>query len=216
MAKSKRSLKVDLSDVDTEGPSAVAEGDHHVVVEEVEEKEGESSGAPYLNWKLKVKSGDEKGKIVYHITSLQPQALFNLRKTLEAAGMEISDRAMEIDLDELEGLEFMVTIEHEEYKNKTRSRVVDTFSIDGGEEPAEEEAKGKTDDDEPKAEKKAPKKAGKKEEPKFEKGQMVEFNDGEKDVTGKIVSINEEDAKATVKVKGEEWEVDISDLTSAE
>jgi len=214
MAKS-RNVKVDLSDVDTDGPGVVPDDDYLIAVKKVEEKEGESSGEPYLNWQLKIKKGDHKGKILYHITTLQPQGLFNLRKTLEAGGIEIPSRAMDLDLDELENLEFMVTTEQEEYKGKNRSRVIDTYPV-GGEKSSEDDdeaptpkKKSKDEDDESPA----PKKKGKK--AKFEEGQKVKFEVDGDDMVGKIVSVSEEDSKATIKVKGEEWDVDFSDLEAA-
>lgn len=239
MAKSKRSLSVDLSDVDVDGPGRVSEGDHKVKVLEVTEEEGAESGKPYLNWKLKVIKGaedDDKGKTLYHITSLQAQALFNLRKTLEAAGIEIPNKAMNLDLDELEGLTFMVTTEDEEYKGKKRSRVIDTYSEDGGSEEAEADekpAKSKKKDAEEEADEKpakgkkgkdaeeeddskSKKKPASKKSKSFSEGELVTFDNDGDEMTGKVVSIDEDEAKATVKVKGEEWEVDFADLTSAE
>lgn len=227
MAK-KRLVNVDLSDVESGGGSRVSEGDHKVKVKEVTEEEGEKSGEPYLKWVLKVVEGNEEkdnGKVLYHNTTLQPQGLFNLRRTLEAAGIEIPDSAMDIDLDELEDLEFMVTTEDDEYDGKTKSKIIDCFSADGKEEKEDEDEKPKKsskkeekeDDDEKPAKKSGPsKKASKKDEAEWEVGQRVSFEADGDTLTGKIVDVDSDEAKATVKVKGEDWTCDFADLTLVE
>src|SRR5690606_28865621 len=99
--KKKNVLKVDFTNVEPGGK--VPEGDYPVVVKEITVEESQN-GNPYLKWVFSVADGRHKGKQLYHHTSLQPQALFNLRNTLEALGMEVPQKAIQLDLDNLIGL----------------------------------------------------------------------------------------------------------------
>lgn len=296
--KKGRSISVDMEGV-TSGGFSVPDADYKVKVVEVTEEEGADSGEPYLSWELEIIEGKHKGAKLYHITSLQKQALFNLRRTLEACGMEIPDSAMDLDLDELTDLTLGVTTEQEEYKGKKKSKVIDTFNPDApdeededqdeedeapkkkkkkveeddGEEDETPKKKKKVEEDEeeeeeapkkkkkkveeedeeeeedpaPKKKKKveedeedeeedeAPKKKKKKVEeeeeeeeedekpapkkkkkadPEFEEGQRVSFDDEDGNtLKGKIESLDDEAGTAKVNVKGEVWEVEISDLS---
>lgn len=144
MAKKKnkkrgRVVKVDFTGVRI-GGARVPDGDYRVRVVDIEERVSENSGQPYLNWELEIVGGEYDGSTIYHTTSLQKQALFNLRATLEALGLDVPESAMEIDLDALIGLEMGVTVEVQEVQGRKRSRVVDVFSL--------EELEGDDDDDE--------------------------------------------------------------------
>jgi len=70
----KNVLKIDFTNVEPGGK--VPEGDYPVRVREVTVEES-SSGNPYLKWIFEIIDGKHKGKVLYHNTSLQPQALFN-------------------------------------------------------------------------------------------------------------------------------------------
>lgn len=129
----KRTVKVNMEGVEA-GMVAIPEGDYHVKVKKIEQKEGESSGKPYLNWELEVIEGSHKGSKLFHTTSLQPQALFNLKSTLIALGESVPNKAMNLDLDALEGGEMRVAVAHETYEGKKRARVVEVFPLDEGEE----------------------------------------------------------------------------------
>lgn len=136
MAKKKkgRTVDVDLSDVESGG--LVPEGAVVATVKEVTQEEGADSGAPYLAWKFKTDHGT-----LFHNTSLQKQALFNLRNLLEALNVEIPDTAMQLDLDEMEGLSCIAEVSHEEHKGKTRARCAGFMKL-------EEPSSGDDDDDE--------------------------------------------------------------------
>lgn len=143
-----RSVEVDMKGV--EGGGKVPEGEYVVEVSEVT-SELSSENNPYLSWVFKVVDGKQKGKKIWHNTSLQPQALFNLRNVLEALGQEVPDGALKLDLDEVIGLTMGVNVEHETYQGKAKARVVDVFSLDdteGGEEAlSQEELEALSDED---------------------------------------------------------------------
>lgn len=146
-SKAKNTLKVDFTGVESSGK--VQEGRQLAEVLECGVKESESSGNEYINWKLKAKGGN-----IYHTTSLQPQALWNLRNTLEAMGLEVPEAALDLDLAEYPGMELGIEVENETYQGKKRPRIIDVFPVDeldgeGGSEegePEEEEASGSDDD----------------------------------------------------------------------
>jgi len=134
--KKKNVVKVDFTNVEPGGK--VPEGDYPVIVKEVTAEES-SNGNPYLRFVFSVAEGRHKGKQLYHNTSLQPQALFNLRNTLEALGMEVPQSAISLDLDNLVGLTAAVAVELETYQGKERSRVVEVFPLEDLEGDDEEE-----------------------------------------------------------------------------
>lgn len=141
-AKSKTAVKVDFTGVEASGN--LAEGRYLFTVDGIPEiKTSESSGNDYINWRFKAASGS-----VWHITSLAPQALFNLRNTLEALGVEVEETAMELDLTEYEGLTCGGEVEHEVYGGKKRARLIDIFpesELDGDEnDDAADDAKDVT------------------------------------------------------------------------
>jgi hypothetical protein len=126
-------LKVNFEGVEASGN--VREGRQLAKVKEVELKETEA-GNEYLNWVLSAKGGT-----IYHTTSLQTQALWNLRNMLEAMGMEVPESELELDLAEFVGMEVGVEVEHETYQGKKKPRVIDLFTVEelDGEEDGEEE-----------------------------------------------------------------------------
>lgn len=131
--KSATAVKVDFTGVESSGN--VAEGRQALEVVECEVKTSENTGNDYINWKFKAKGGT-----VYHTTSLQPQALWNLRNVLEAMGMEVPEGALELDLSEFPGMELGAEIEHEKYQGKKKPVIIDVFPLNElDEEESEEE-----------------------------------------------------------------------------
>lgn len=126
---SKGVINVDFSNVGEGGGkrTRVAPGDYAVKVVKVESKMSVKN-QPYLNWELKGINGALKDKTLWYSTSLQEQALFNLRNVLLACKVSVA-KAMKIDLKKLIGLVFGVTLEDDEYKGKVRSEVVDVFPV---------------------------------------------------------------------------------------
>ena len=132
-AKPKTSVKVDFTGVEASGNHP--EGRFLFTVDGVPEiKTSDNSGNDYINWKFKSNKG-----MVWHMTSLAPQALFNLRNTLESLGVEVEESAMDIDLTELDGLTCGGEVEHETYGGKKRARLIDIFPETELEESEEEE-----------------------------------------------------------------------------
>jgi hypothetical protein len=121
-------IKVDFTGVETR--ILLPEGIYEASVKEIKH-EGGADG--YLAWKFTTIDDDPKlnDKVLYNNTSLKPQSLWVLGQLLDTLGVERPDGAMDIDFDELLGLELQLVVEHEEYEGKIRAKVVD-FSPAGG------------------------------------------------------------------------------------
>jgi hypothetical protein len=150
--KTKRTVEVDFTDVEVGGGGGfhIPEGEYAMKVDSV--KLGTSSNDnEQIEWIFKGTEGKAKGKTFYFYTPLVEQALWKLRETLEALGVEVPDSAMDIDLDELEGMECTGQVEDDEYKNKIRSKLAKLVgeaseSTDEAEEdtsPGKKKANGK-------------------------------------------------------------------------
>lgn len=144
MARSRKAKKstisIDFTGVETSGN--IREGRQLLTIVEAELKTSESSGNDYINFKIKGNGGN-----MYHTCSLQAQALFNLRGILEAAGQEVPDGPLELDLDELVGLEFGGEVEHELYQGKKKGILVDTFPVDELDEETTQQSSDEPEDE---------------------------------------------------------------------
>jgi len=121
-----------------EGTSRVPEGDYPVEVSDVT-VETSRNNTQYLRFHLRITEGDHAGKTLRHQCSLQPHALFVLRNTLEALNYEIPGGAFNLDLEALKGLEMGVSVVLEDYKGKSQSQIVETFSVEELYDAEEEE-----------------------------------------------------------------------------
>ena len=136
-----KSTKISVNMAGVEVAKLVGEGIHKLKVNEVK-KEVADSGKDKLEWKFGVTAGPFKNSTLYYNTSLQPQALWNLKGLLEALGVDVPDGVMDLDLKELVDMEVGGQVEHEVYEGKKRARIVDFMPIDEvtGEGGEEEEA----------------------------------------------------------------------------
>lgn len=135
--KSTRSRRDDVVEVDftdTEERKGgkqkyIAEGDYAVKV--IEAKYGKSGNkeTPQVVFKYKITKGPEKNNTIYHNCNLLPQSLWVLRNALEAMGVKVKASSMKLPLAKLVDRELAITIEDDEFDNKIRSRVADTFPI---------------------------------------------------------------------------------------
>lgn len=204
--KSSKLIKVDFTGVEASGGGRLLpEGPLQLEVEEVEQREGEDSGKPYLAFTFTVSEGDYEGTKAWDNMSLQPQSLWKLRGFMEAAGLETVDGEMDIDPDELIGLNVMADIVHEEYKGKQKHRVAGYSMLEdsgaGGELSSSKPSSG------PK------KKAAAKDTPDWKVKQKVAFQDGKKRLEGVITKI--EDDTITVRAGKDEYEMASDDLEAA-
>ena len=132
----KRVVNLNMKDMPVGG--VIPEGQYIVTVDEVSVEESQQ-GNQYLKWVFKVIDGPQKNSKIYHNTSLLPQSLFNLKNLLIALGVPVPDKAFQLNLDECEGCNCGVTVTHETYDGKKRSRVTDVFPLDASDVEGEDD-----------------------------------------------------------------------------
>lgn len=120
--RSSSSVNVDLSGVE-ESRKAIPEGTYEVVVNEATQKNSRD-GNPMISFEFEVTEGAHKGAKLYENCSLQPQALFKLKSVLMALGMDIPNKAFDLNLRDLVGLTCEVEVGHEVYEGKKRARIL--------------------------------------------------------------------------------------------
>lgn len=128
-----RTIEIDMTGVGV-GGRLCPEGIHEVQVEDVTPEVSASSEKPYLAWKFHTVDGSYR---LYHNTSLQPQALFNLKQVLIALGVEVPNSIMRLNLDKVIGRKCYVEVEHEIYEGKKKARIIDFLAKDIVEESEE-------------------------------------------------------------------------------
>lgn len=120
--RSSSSVNVDLSGVEA-SRKAIPEGTYEVVVNGATQKDSRD-GNPMIVFEFEVTEGAHKGAKLYENCSLQPQALFKLKSVLMALGMDIPNKAFDLNLRDLVGLTCEVEVGHEVYEGKKRARIL--------------------------------------------------------------------------------------------
>lgn len=120
--RSSSSVNVDLSGVEA-SRKTIPEGTYEVVVNEAIQKDSRD-GNPMIAFEFEVTEGAHKGAKLYENCSLQPQALFKLKSVLLALGMDIPNKAFDLNLRDLVGLTCEVEVGHEVYEGKKRARIL--------------------------------------------------------------------------------------------
>lgn len=144
--RSSSSVNVDLSGVEV-SRKAIPEGTYEVVVNEATQKNSRD-GNPMIAFEFEVAEGAHKGAKLYENCSLQPQALFKLKSVLLALGMNIPNKAFDLNLRDLVGLTCEVEVGHEVYEGKKRARILqyndpEETQVDDSDEDDEESVEDK-------------------------------------------------------------------------
>lgn len=139
------SVNVDLSGVET-SRRAIPEGTYSLVVNQVEQKTSRE-GNPMISFEFEVSEGPHKGAKLFENCSLQPQALFKLKSVLMALGMEIPNKAFDLNLKDLIGLECEVEVGHETYEGKKRARILEYINPEESEGSSEDEEEEEESED---------------------------------------------------------------------
>ena len=149
-SRSSSSINVDLSGVEA-SRKAIPEGTYEVVVNGANQKDSRD-GNPMIAFEFEVTEGAHKGAKLYENCSLQPQALFKLKSVLMALGMDIPNKAFDLNLRDLVGLTCEVEVGHEVYGGKKRARILqyndpeETQESDSDEDDDEESVEDKLQD----------------------------------------------------------------------
>lgn len=134
-----KKYSVDMSGVEKErrkrGGKRIPEADYIFKIMDCERKKNKAGDAYYFSWKLQLvtdATGGKKyaGQPFWYMTSLKPDALFNLRNLILAAtGKNVAGKKLDFDPTSLFGKKIGGTVEDEEYDKKIRSRVVDVMPV---------------------------------------------------------------------------------------
>ena len=118
-----RNIVVDMTNV--EDRVLLEEGSYLAEVKAVEQKMSQN-GNPMLVWQFKIYDQENnRTAVVFYNTSLQPQALFNLRNLLISLGAEVPAGKMELCLDDYIGAQCIAKIGIDNYNNKDRNKIED-------------------------------------------------------------------------------------------
>ena len=122
--QTKKTLNVDFTGVDMSGGTGfhIPEGSYTVKVKSVEQTVSKNDN-DQLKWVFVGTEGKAKGKAFFYYTALTPESLWKLGLALKALGQDVPDSTMDINLDDLVGLECTGNVIDDEYENKTRSKL---------------------------------------------------------------------------------------------
>lgn len=115
---------------------AMPVGPYPIVVEETEIRDGREF--PYINWTLKVETGENAGRKLWMTSSLDPNATWSLKSALKALGEtspELNEDTFEIDPDDYLGRRAIANVSQETYQGTLRNKV-DTLSPIQGTAPS--------------------------------------------------------------------------------
>ena len=143
--RSSSSVNVDLSGVEV-SRKAIPEGTYEVVVNEAKTANSRE-GNPMIAFEFEVAEGANKGAKLYENCSLQPQALFKLKSVLLALGMDIPNKAFDLNLRDLVGLTCEVEVGHEVYEGKKRARILQYNDPEDTQDENEEDEGGESVED---------------------------------------------------------------------
>jgi hypothetical protein len=154
-----KAIKIDFSDTESRGGKKgrggrkhYPPGDYAVKCIRAEATKSSEKETPGILLVFKFTQGKLKGQEVNDILWLTPKSLWRVRQTIEAMGMKVPSKAVNIDLDKLKNRELAITLDDEEYDDKVYSRVVDAFLVseldDEDEDEDEDEESESEDEDE--------------------------------------------------------------------
>lgn len=124
-------LDLDFTGVASEFPTMPI-GVYPVRVDEKPEvAPSKKSGEPQVNFVFNVIDPDFEGMKLFLHCSLQPQALWKLRKALNALGVETPDGPIKLNLGDLLGREALAQVTQEEYKGKIKNALSELLPKDG-------------------------------------------------------------------------------------
>ncbi len=178
--------KVSVNFAGTEGRVLLPEGDYLAKVQSVEQTES-STGNPMLKWVFATIDDDKKynNKPLFVNTSLQPQALWNLRNLLEALGEDIPDDEFDLDLESMVDKPIVLTVAYEDYEGRKQARVTDYG-------PADDATTAGSEEEEEEEEAPAPRRgAAKKPAPKVEKIDPADVRNMDVDQLGELIEEHE-------------------------
>ena len=142
----KSEVVVDFSDTESRGGKKntgrrkhYPEGDYHArcASAEITRSRGEKK-TPEILVSYKIMAGKHKGGTIIDDLYLTDSALWRVRQTCEAMGIKVPSSRVKLDVRKMVGKEVALTLEDDEYDDKIRSRVTDTYLLSELEEDEDE------------------------------------------------------------------------------
>lgn len=119
----KRTIEIDMTGVEAWSASRILPPGNYVCRIEQAEEVTSQHGTRQLAILLEATKGQYAGDQIRDWISLEPQARGRLKQFLEAAGVEVPDGKMQLDLDDLVGRTVEVLVRSELWQGRERSRV---------------------------------------------------------------------------------------------
>jgi hypothetical protein len=158
-AKSSKSTVVSLNMKGVEGRSGgrahYPEGDYLSKIVKAEIGKSSEKETPAAIVTFQFKDGKLKGKKIREYFYLTEKAMWKVRNLLEGCGVKVPEKSFSFDFKKLVNKDVAITIEDEEWDNKTRSRITDTFPVaefnanlmEDDEDEADEDEEGDDEDE---------------------------------------------------------------------
>jgi len=154
---------VDFSDTESRGgkrsgrSAHLPEGDYAAKCIEAKLDKSSEKETPGVFVTYEISKGEYKGKRVRDALWLTDKSLWRVRQTLEAMGIDVPSKRVKINPKSMVGKTVAITLEDEEYENRVRSRVTDTFLLSefdelNGDEDEEEDEDEEDEDEEEESE----------------------------------------------------------------
>lgn len=211
--KSSTKRSVDFSNV---GKPFEKDMDVHLVVKAANWEEGQAGD--YIAIEFCGKDEEYENSSIYHNASFAPKALPRTRALLEAMGYEV-DGEMEIDTDDLIGLEVMATTYEDRYDGGKSIKADDFWPAETDDKPSKSSkgvrggTRGKKDEeDEAPAKGKKGGKGKAKAEPEAAELDLDEISDKDIKAIGKALKIKTKDAD---EIRAELADIDEDDIREA-
>jgi len=115
-------INVNLNDVADSGFEVYPEGSYRVEITDKTKVRTSNEGNQTIGWMTRIMDGEFEGKSLYWQTSLQPQALWNLKAMLKAMKLPWGEDGF--DLEDTVGAVLVVDVESREWEGKPRNNVV--------------------------------------------------------------------------------------------
>ncbi len=119
-------INVNLNEVE-DVSKPIPAGQYVVRILKADKATGKDSGEDYIHWEVEVVEGEYKGRHFFPNTSLQAQALWNLKKLLDAASV-VTNKDGSFNTEDAIGAEFIAVVGQKEYEGKAGNEVTDYLS----------------------------------------------------------------------------------------
>ncbi len=116
-------ISVNLNEVE-DVSKPIPAGQYLSRILKAEKATGSESGKEYIHWEVEIIEGEFKPKHLFFNTSLQPKALWNVKKLLEVAKVVINKDGS-FNTEDAIGAEFTAVVGQREYEGKVSNEVTD-------------------------------------------------------------------------------------------